>query len=94
MPAPGPHELIVCEGLHALHVPAVNAAHVRVFVDAPSNIRWARWEILETTGVRGWGPEVARVFFDDVAEPTFSKWAASLRDRADVVVLNPTGTPT
>lgn len=93
MPAPKPHELIVCEGLHALHAPAADAAHVRVFVEAPASIRWARWEILETTGVRGWGPAVAKEFFDAVAEPTFAKWADALRARADVVVTNHIGTP-
>lgn len=79
---------IVCEGLHALHAPARDALHLRVYVEAPSTVRWARWEHLETTGVRGWGPVVAREFFDRVAEPTFARWSASLRASADLIVIN------
>jgi len=94
IPAPAPGELVVCEGLHALHSPAADAAHLRVYVDAPAGVRWARWEILETTGVRGWGPAVAKEFFDAVAEPTFRRWSTALRASADVVVSNPIGTPT
>ncbi len=85
---PPPGMPIVCEGLHALHTPAVNAMHLRVFVEAPSTVRWARWEHLETTGVRGWGPVVAREFFDRVAEPTFARWADALRASSDLVVIN------
>ena len=84
---------IVCEGLHALHEPVASALHLRVFVDAPADIRWARWEHLEVTGARGWGPKVAREFFDAVAEPTFNRWLHTLRAAADVIVTNEEGVP-
>jgi uridine kinase len=82
---------VVCEGLHALHEPVAAALSLRVYVEASAAVRWARWEVLETTGVRGWGPVVAREFFDRVAEPTFAKWAEGLRRSADVVVVNDAG---
>jgi uridine kinase len=82
---------VVCEGLHSLHEPVAAALSLRVYVEASAAVRWARWEILETTGVRGWGLAVAREFFDRVAEPTFAKWAEGLRRSADVVVVNDAG---
>lgn len=89
-PAAGP---IVCEGLHALHEPVASALHLRVFVEAPASVRWARWEFLEVTGARGWGPKIARQFFDAVAEPTFNRWIDALRAAADVIVTNDEGVP-
>jgi uridine kinase len=83
--------VVVCEGLHALHMPVAGSLSRRVYVEASAAVRWARWEVLETTGVRGWGPVVAREFFDRVAEPTFAKWAEGLRRSADVIVVNDRG---
>lgn len=84
--ADGP--LVVVEGLHALHAAHAEAINLRVFVDAPPQVRWARWEHLERTGARGWGVEYAREFFDRVAEPTFARFEAQYRSAADVVVMN------
>lgn len=86
---PAPGALIVVEGLHALHHAHADAIDVRVYVDAPATLRWSRWERLETSGERAWGVEYARRFFDRVAEPTFSKYAAAYRQSAHVLVNNP-----
>ncbi|MBY0312027.1 MAG: hypothetical protein K2W85_08155 [Phycisphaerales bacterium] len=83
-----PAELIVVEGLHALHDTHAAALDVRVYIDAPSAVRWSRWEHLERTGVRGWGVEVAREFFHKVAEPTFGARAKDYRTAAHVVIHN------
>lgn len=83
-----PADLIIVEGLHALHPTHAGALDVRVYVDAPAATRWSRWEHLERTGVRGWGVDYARAFFDRVAEPTFGARAAQYRDSAHVVVIN------
>lgn len=83
--------LIVVEGLHALHEAHAGAVDVRVYVDAPAAVRWARWEHLERTGVRGWGVEYARRFFDGVAEPTFARYRERYRAAADVIVINAEG---
>lgn len=88
-----PAELIVVEGLHALHETHSGALDVRVYIDAPSDVRWSRWEHLERTGVRGWGVEVAREFFHAVAEPTFSRRAAEMQLSADVLVSNASAPP-
>lgn len=81
-----PSPIIVVEGIHALHDHVLESLDVRVYVDAPSDTRWARWEAIESSGERGWGVEVARKYFHEVAEPTFH--AAGYRDRADYVVVN------
>lgn len=80
--------LIVVEGIHALHEGVAAGLNVRVYVDAPTPVRWRRWEHLERSGERGWGVEKARAFFNEVAEPTFARHAAAYRAGADVVVLN------
>lgn len=80
--------LVVVEGLHALHETHAEQVDVRVYVDAPRGVRWKRWEKLEESGERGWGVEVARAFFENVAEPTFHARAAAYRAGADVVVSN------
>lgn len=84
-----PHDAIVLEGIHALHEPIRPLVDLGVFVDAPAATRWARWEALETTGVRGWGVARARAYFDDVAEPSFLRLASIYRAAADLIVLNP-----
>lgn len=83
-----PADLIVVEGIHALHSPAGDAADLRVFVDAPPGVRWSRWEALESRGERGMGVDRARVHFDTVAEPTFQRFAPLYRERAHLVVVN------
>jgi hypothetical protein len=83
-----PAGLIVLEGIHALHERVRAALDVRVYVEAPAGVRWSRWEHLEATGQRGWGVEVARAFFDGVAEPTFAARADAYRAAAHVVVRN------
>lgn len=85
---PGWTPLVVVEGLFALHERVRPALDLAVFVEAPPAVRWARWERLEQTGVRGWGVEYARTFFNAVAEPTFARYAAAYRAAADVVVVN------
>jgi uridine kinase len=83
-----PAELIVVEGLHALHETHADALDVRVYVDAPAAVRLDRWENLARTGERGWGVEETREFFVRVAEPTFHARSAVYRASAHVVVVN------
>lgn len=87
IPPPNPG-LIAVEGIHALHHRVLPATDLRVFVEAPSDLRWSRVEARERSGARGWGVDVAREFFHNVAEPTFSRLAPLYRAAADVVVLN------
>jgi uridine kinase len=86
-----PAAIVVCEGIHALE--AAPAAHldIRIFVDAPAPVRWGRWEDLERRGVRGWGVDAAREYFDHVAEPTFAASQARYRDAAHMIVTNDQG---
>ena len=81
-------DVVVLEGIHALHRRIAEALDLRIFVEAPAGVRWARWEHLELTGQRGWGVEKAKSFFDGVAEPTFAKQAAGYMAAADVVIIN------
>lgn len=84
-------EVIVVEGLHALHQTHARALDLRVYIDAPAGVRWSRWEHLERTGARGWGVTYAKEFFDRVAEPTFERFGRVYRAIADVVVSNGQG---
>ncbi len=84
----GPSTVVICEGIHALHAIPRAQVDLRVFVDAPRDVRWSRWEAIERLGERGFGVEAARVHFDTIAEPTFERRAEEYRGQAHVVVLN------
>jgi len=88
-----PAKLILVEGIHALHERLMPHLDLCVFVEAPPDVRWKRWEHLETMGQRGWGVEVARQFFHSVAEPTFEKYAPIYKSRAHFIVRNEIGVP-
>jgi uridine kinase len=83
-----PAALVVCEGLFALREEVRPLLDLGVYVDAPPGVRWDRWEALERAGSRGWGVERARSYFEQVAEPTFQRYAPGYRGWADIVVLN------
>ncbi len=83
------HEnLIVVEGIHALHEAVASVTDVRIYVDAPRATRLARWELRERRGERGWSVDEALAFFEAVAEPTFEVHAARYRASADIIVTN------
>jgi uridine kinase len=83
-----PAQLIVVEGLHALH--ALPRAHVdvAVFVDAPRDVRWRRAVERERAGDRPWPLEYLEHFFHTVAEPTYALHSERYRAEAHFVVLN------
>jgi len=87
----GPAPVIVCEGIHALHERVASALDVAVYVEAPKEVRLARWRAREASGARGWSVEFASSFFHEVAEPTFNRYAPSYRLRADIIVKNDEG---
>ena len=80
--------IVVCEGIHALH--EIPRAHldIAVYVDAPSTVRWSRWESLELSGVRQLGVEQARAFFHEFAEPIFGRFAGGYKSAARFIVVN------
>jgi len=80
--------IVVCEGIHALH--EIPRAHldISIYVDAPSTVRWSRWEALELSGVRQLGVEQARAFFHEFAEPIFGRYARAYKSAAHFVVVN------
>lgn len=88
-----PRPMVVIEGIHALHDRILPHLNLCVFVEAPPSVRWKRWEHLELSGQRGWGVEVAKQFFDSVAEPTYARFAPVYRSRAHFVVRNESGVP-
>jgi uridine kinase len=88
-----PAPVVVVEGIHALYQATRELLDVKVFVEAPPEVRWERWEHLEQTGQRGWGVEAAREFFEQVAEPTFAAFEPEYRLAADCVVSNSHGVP-
>lgn len=85
--------VVVVEGIHALHAPLLPLIHVPVFVEAPGEIRWKRWELIESAGLRGWGVEKAKDYFERIAEPVFREREAGYRAAARVIVSNESGLP-
>lgn len=85
--------LVVVEGIHALHDLPHAHLDLAVFIESPAAVRWARWEVLESSGQRGWGVETARTYFHRVAEPTFLARCAEYRARAHFIVTNAEGVP-
>lgn len=88
-----PASLIICEGIHALHARARIHMDLLVYVDAPRDVRWARWEAIERQGERGFGVEKARVHFDTIAEPTFGRVSKGYMACAHAIVRNHGDTP-
>lgn len=83
-----PGSPVVCEGLFALHESLGGVVDLAVYVQAPREVRWARWEAIERAGLRGMGVDRAREHFESVAEPAFEQWAGVYRARARLVVVN------
>jgi uridine kinase len=83
-----PAEIIVVEGLHALHERARSHLDLAVFVEAPRDVRWARAVERERAGDRPWPLEYLSHFFEHVAEPTYAKHSALYRNQAHWVVEN------
>lgn len=83
-----PAELIVVEGLHALHELARAHVDIAVYVEAPRDARWARAVAREQAGERPWPIEYLEHFFGNVAEPTFARNAERYRAAARFLVVN------
>ena len=83
-----PAEIVVVEGLHALHALPRTHVDVAVFVEAPQSTRWARAVERERAGERPWPIEYMEKFFHGVAEPTFALHSAAYRAGAQFVVVN------
>lgn len=81
-----PAELVVVEGLHALHELPRAHVDIAVFVECPRDERWTRAVAREAAGERPWGIEYLRHFFETVAEPTFAIHAGRYRASARFVV--------
>ena len=83
-----PADLVVVEGLHALHERPRAHVDVAVFLEAPREVRWERAVERERAGDRPWPIEYLAHFFEHVAEPTYQRSAAQYREYAHWVVRN------
>jgi uridine kinase len=81
-------DVVVVEGLHALHPLPRQHVDIAVFVDAPQPTRWQRAVAREQAGDRPWPIEYLENFFHTVAEPTFALHADGYRRAAHFVVIN------
>jgi uridine kinase len=82
----GPADVVIVEGLHALHdLPRVHVDWA-IFVEAPREVRWSRAVERERAGDRPWPIEYLEHFFTNVAEPTFALHAERYRATADFIV--------
>lgn len=87
-----PAAVIILEGIFALHEKVCPGLDLAIFVEARPEVRWERVKARELSGARGWGVERSRVHFDNVADPTFLRWAQAYRDNADIIVTNESST--
>lgn len=83
-----PADVVIVEGLHALHELPRAHVDVAVYVEASRDVRWARAVERERSGERPWPIEYLRHFFHTVAEPTYERHAAMYREAAHVIVRN------
>jgi len=81
-------DVVVVEGLHALHALPRQHIDIAVFVDAPQPTRWQRAVAREQAGDRPWPLEYLDKFFHTVAEPTFALNAEGYRRAAHFIVIN------
>ncbi len=81
-------DVVVVEGLHALHALPRQHVDIAVFVEAPQTTRWRRAVAREQAGDRPWPIEYLEKFFHTVAEPTFALHADGYRRAAHFVVIN------
>ena len=81
-------DVVVVEGLHALHALPRQHVDIAVFVDAPQPTRWQRAVAREQAGDRPWPIEYLDKFFHSVAEPTFALHADGYRRAAHFMVIN------
>ena len=84
----GPAELVIVEGLHALHETARVHLDLSVFVEAPRDVRWSRAVERERAGDRPWPIEYLAHFFEHVAEPTYAQHVNAYRETARWIVRN------
>jgi len=80
--------VVVVEGLHALHALPRKHIDIAVFVEAPQETRWLRAVAREQAGDRPWPIDYLEKFFHTVSEPTFALYADAYRSGAHVVVIN------
>ncbi|MEY4810454.1 MAG: uridine kinase [Planctomycetota bacterium] len=83
-------DVVVVEGLHALHALPRQHIDIAVFVEASQPTRWQRAVSREQAGDRPWPIEYLEKFFHSVAEPTFALHADGYRRAAHFVVINDT----
>jgi uridine kinase len=83
-----PAELIVSEGLHALHESVRDQVDIAVYIEATREARWNRAMKRELAGDRPWSMEYLEHFFLTVAEPTFALHAERYRAAAHFIVIN------
>lgn len=83
-----PADVVIVEGLHALHELPRAHVDVAVYVEASRDSRWARAVERERSGERPWPIEYLRHFFYTVAEPTYERHAAMYREAAHMIVRN------
>jgi uridine kinase len=79
-------DVVIVEGLHALHELPRAHVDIAVYIEAPREVRWERAAARELAGERPWPLEYLEHFFHNVAEPSYARHAARYRAAAAVVV--------
>ena len=84
----GPYGLIVVEGLYPLQSPVRDYLTLKVFVDAPAEIRLAR-RVTRDVAERGRTPASVHAKWTQTVAPMHDQHVAFQREVADIVVNNP-----
>ena len=81
-----PGDFLIVEGLHVISLPVFSEGHgLRIFVDAPDSIRYAR-RLIRDIQERGRTEESVRRQWEESVLPMHEAHVAPLLHRADVVV--------
>ncbi|MFM7133692.1 MAG: uridine kinase, partial [Planctomycetota bacterium] len=83
-------DVVIVEGLHALHELPRAHVDIAVYIEAPQEVRWERAAARELAGERPWPLEYLEHFFRNVAEPSYARHAARYRGAAQFVIANGT----
>jgi len=82
-----PSEVIVVDGLHALHPKIVDLLDLKVFVEAGKEHRLQRKLDRDLKERGGWTKETSEEYFHKVAEPMYVKHIEPKRAHADLIIV-------
>jgi uridine kinase len=81
-----PPKVLIVEGLHALHPKIIDLLDLKVFVEAPKDIRLQRRLERDEKDRGGWTRESDIEYFHKISEPMYRKHIVPRRAHADLII--------